>query len=543
MPEDTPDEALFGTGVRDLDDDVPVEPVEAPSPSILEPMEVSVAEPEADSATPIMPGLDSSESHMARAMAGTMAGHDFFTVTPAPAIPEQQSADAPAMYSGAEEVAAEAPSQPFFTLQQHAEPEPIEVVPEVPVMMETPAPELETSAPVTPGPSFVAQLEELEPTIAPSVEVDAVAAPELEVNSPIFVRHEVEVTTDPALITTDDDMSQFVTKFGQEGAEEVHVGIATDLPPEQMAALLTPESAPEEPEIVQEVPVLEDPEIFVPRMVELEAPAPVLREPVALTEEPETRFAESHSVLEEVGAIEPEAALTGTGPTIAYVPSIEDTQPIPPYVEPAVSVEQVEELPEPEPAMVVPEPEPVAEPEAVFAVASQPVEEAAAAVAHEEHVSAVHLVEAAAAAVVGGAALTEAAHFFTVSEPALATEEHPLDSSMPAIEESPYDAKSELTIEPNIPAPSEAPVQEPVGDAALAEELAAALADKEAEEHAAAAAQAAIASTIQPVVAEAAEAASPEHLIADAKLGEAVSRALEKLRPQLIAEIMRELFK
>ena len=79
-----------------------------------------------------------------------------------------------------------------------------------------------------------------------------------------------------------------------------------------------------------------------------------------------------------------------------------------------------------------------------------------------------------------------------------------------------------------------------MGDAALAEELAAALARTEAEAQATAAADAAIANTIEPVSVEAAQA-SPEHLIADAKLSEAVSRALEKLRPQLIAEIMKEL--
>jgi len=195
MPEDTPDEALFGTGVRELDP-VPEEPVMAPSASILEPMESAVAEVEEEVDTPIMPGLDSTESHMARAMAGALAGNDFFTVSPSvqQETSAHQSNDAPAMYSGAEETAAEAPSQPFFTLPQHAEP--IEVVPDVPVMMASPAPELETSAPVSPGPSFVEQLDELEPTVAPPIEVVAEAAPELEVNSPIFVRHEVEVTTD-----------------------------------------------------------------------------------------------------------------------------------------------------------------------------------------------------------------------------------------------------------------------------------------------------------------------------------------------------------
>jgi len=271
--------------------------------------------------------------------------------------------------------------------------------------------------------------------------------------------------------------------------------------------------------------------------------------------------------LEEIGPIEPEAALSGTGPRVAYVPGIEDTQPIPSFVVPeshpaepepdvvsapetepvmaAVEPETVvafEPVTELEPVISVAEPEPVVAPEPVFAVAHEAEKVAEETITEPEaHASLTPVMEAAAAVAAGGAALAGAAHFFSVAEPAPVHEEaHAVEAFVPAIEEPVAEAPAEIAIEPVIP---EAPFHEPMGDAALAEELAAALARTEAEAQATAAADAAIANTIEPVAVEAAESASPEHMIADAKLSEAVSRALEKLRPQLIAEIMKELFK
>ena len=531
-------------------------------PSILEPMVSSVIEEE-QPAMPIMPGLDSTDAPIARAMAGKM-GQDFFTVATSHPADEAPSTETPAFFaSSVENVVIEPPASPVFSVHT-PEPELIEVQPEAPVVAHAASLELETSAPLTPGPSFVAPAAELEPTIvAPEEPVVAEVAPELEINSPIHLQESVQVTTDAALITSDDDMSQFVTKFGQEGAEEVPVGIASSLPPEQLAALTMP---PVEEEIKQEVPQLDAPEVVLPPMVAVEMPEPVVPEAVVVSSETHAPEPELEvpaavfpsvemptSVLEEVGPIEPEAALSGTGPMVAYVPGIADTQPIPAYItpeppavdeafvapepEPVQATVEPESIAEPEPVMAVAEPEPVVAPEPVLAVAH----EAEKIVADEAPASLSPVMEAAAAVAVGGAALAGAAHFFSVAEPASVHEEAPaVESFVPAIEEPAAEPPAESSAEPAAP---EVPFEEPMGDAALAEELAAALARTEAEAQATAAADAAIASTIEPVVAETAEAASPEHMIADAKLSEAVSRALEKLRPQLIEEIMKELFK
>ncbi len=523
----------------------------APSASILEPLE-EVVSTEPEPATPIIPGLDSSESHIARAMAGAMAGHDFFTVTPPPpqATPQTHAEEAPAMYTDAEQAEPETPAQPFFKLSQHAEPEPEDVA-QAPAVMEV-EPTLETSAPIIPGTSFVSQLEELEPNVAPPVEVVAEAAPELEINSPIHAQHTVEVTTDPALISSDDDMSQFVTKFGKEGAEEVHVGLASDLPPEQLAALTMPQFEPAEPEIMQEVPVLEPPEVVVPPMVTLETSEPPVQEPPAFSVEPETepelplpevsstKF--STNVLDEVGSIEPEAALSGTGPTIAYIPSLDDTQPIPPYSEPEIAAPVPSITVAPEPFVAAAEPEPIAEAEPVAAMAAESVHEEPSSPPVEEPISPAHMVEAAAAAVVGGSAVAaEAAHFFTLphSEPVV-------EAFAPAVEALQHDAALvEPDVESAISVEPEAPAHEPVGDAALAEELAAALDEKEAEERATASADVAISIAVDPAIAAAVEPVDgiDVHGSADNKLSEAVTRALEKLRPQIIAEILKEMMK
>jgi CheY-like chemotaxis protein len=501
-------------------------------PSILEPMESVVIAAEPETATPIMPGLDPSESHMARAM----SGHDFFTVSPSThhATHDGEEQEAPAMYTASEELSVSAPVQSLFTLQQHAEPEPFEVVANAPAAMEA-EPALETSAPVVPGPSFVSQIEEYEPNVAPPVHVVAEAAPELEINSPIHLQPEIVVSTDPALISSDDDMSQFVTKFGKESAEEVHVGIASDLPPEQLAALTMPQFEPAEPEIMQEVPVLEPPDVVVPAMVELEIPEPVVQESSSFLVEREVPLAEpsdakfSTNVLDEVGTMEPEAALNGSGPIVAYVPTLDDTQPIPPYVEPETPA-----VTEPE---VVPQP--------VSAVVVEPVGQEPPVPQVEEPASTAHMVEAAAAAVVGGTAVASAAHFFTVAEPEpLAEVPAPVEAFVPALELQP-EAPAEAMAEPIVPVAPEGPKAGPVGDAALAEELAAALDEKEAEERATAAVDAAISNAVEPAVVAAAAGVngSEGQGIADSKLSEAISRALEKLRPHMIAEILKEMMK
>lgn len=487
-------------------------------PSILEPTVSSVIE-EAQPAMPMMPGLDATDAPIARAMAGRM-GQDFFTVEPAApsAVDEDAASAAPAFFASSVEHLVETP-EPVFSIQM---PEPVELTPEGPVIAQAASLELETSAPLTPGPSFVPAVEELEPTIAaPEESIVSEVAPELEINSPIHLQEQVEVTPEADLITNEEDMSQFVTKFGQDAGEQIAVGIASELPPEQMAALITPDL-----EETQELPPFEIAEVSSSNIVELETPSPVLPEAVTVTEV-EAAVATPTNVLEEVGSIDAEAALSSTGPIVAYVPGLDDTQPIPAFVVPNAEVQAVPESvveAEPEPLVATLESEPVvvAEPEPVVAD-SEPVAAVAENTATEpEPVSTMHVVEAAAAVAVGGAALAGGAHFFS---PAPAHEESSIGAFAPAVDE---------------PLAS----SEPVDHAAVAEELSA-VSEKEPEEHVAAGAEAAITSAVEPAVTAAViESAGPDaHLIADAKLSEAVSHALEKLRPQLIAEIMKELSK
>jgi hypothetical protein len=321
--------------------------------------------------------------------------------------------------------------------------------------------------------------------------------------------------------------------------------------------------------------------------VQLDVPEPVVPEHPIFAVEQEALLVEpsrsgfSTNVLDEVGGIEPDAALTGTGPIVAYVPSLDDTQPIPPYGAPTASV-----ISEPERPIAAAEPEPVAELEPVAAVAAAPVHESIPAPEANEPFT-MHAVEAAAAAVVGSAALAGAAHFFTVAEPEpVATASSPvIEESAPLIEESApvqafapavpdvqqeefhhenfhhedfqpevltHEASTDTLFQPAIsvePATEpevsepELPGPEPVGDAALAEELAAALAAKEAEDPVAVTAEAANASAEDLTFVATSDAMSDAHEIADRKLSEAVSRALEKLRPQIIAEILKEMMK
>jgi hypothetical protein len=371
---------------------------------------------------------------------------------------------------------------------------------------------------------------ELEPTSVPAAEVAAIPASGLEVTSPV---HEpgYQVAQDPALVTETDDMSQFVTKFGVEGAEPVHVGMASDLSDEQLAAITTP--------------------------------LPPAGEVVTPTVEPQAMEPESSAspIMEQIGSLEAIAPMQSVEPIVAYVPEVEDSQSFPavreheaapePGIEAPVmrgaTVEPVAELvpemivaPEAEPATVpvaqaevapiesTPEPaiaEVAAAPEAasaevisaaapVIAAFAAPAAVAPAEVAPSpEHVAVAQAVETALAAAAGTAV---AGLSLVVHEPA----------TEPRYEES-GNEEAGYQVEP-----AEADLNpEPIGDAALAEELAAALSHKAAEEHPQAAAVSA------PIRAQAPETAG----LYDTKLADAVARAFESLKPQLITEIMKEL--
>src|SRR5581483_10293682 len=207
----------------------------------------------------------------------------------------------------------------------------LEVISVTPAIV--PAPVLETNAPKTPGPMPAAPVADLDPTIAPAVEVAAAPAHELEITSPPQAQG-AAVPQDAALVTETEDMSQFATKFGVENAELVHVGVVSDLTPEQMAAITTPI---EEPILaVPAPPALETPELAVPELAPsesvsiIEPEPPVVAAPV--TPEPMTRTVEipayGSPVQEEVGSIQPVEPLEVDEPVVAYIPGITETQPL-----------------------------------------------------------------------------------------------------------------------------------------------------------------------------------------------------------------------
>jgi hypothetical protein len=463
--------------------------------------------------------LDDTEAPMTRAM----AGHDFFTVTPpAPTSSEPEEPfgqNSPAAFLASEDTPLAA-SERVFKLQQFEEPE-SSPEPFSASSVEGVIPELETSAPTVEASSFASRLEEFDRNVAPQVEEVAEVAPELEINSPIHLQPEVNVTQDAALLTESDDLSQFATRFGVEGAEVVHVGVAADLPADQFAAINLAEAdtatftvqqlevassaiQPEETEPIlhQEVPVLEVPESYVPPIVPLEVSAVVLANTNILSPEPEPvpEEASIHGTharfLGEVGRIEAETSLNGTARMEAYVPSFEDTQPIP--------------------AFASTEPEP----QAVLA------DHTAA-----EAISEVHAREVEVAAAAAGAEATVAAtHFFIASQPVSAHEERSVQGFAATIPETETATTSDLSIEPAV---AFAPEQ-PIADTALAEELARTLAEKEA-----AVLAGNIAVEPEPTAPEEATEPGSETM----RLTDAVARAFDRLRPTLIAEILKEIKK
>ncbi len=549
--QDEPDTAVSSRMKGDLEPDpVEPEPFETRVLETLAPPPQAMLDPDPD---PVTPGLDATEAPLARAMAGAMAGHEFFSVAPAGADGNhgQQSSDemtveSPAMF--AHEQTIDLPplenAQPIFTLEQAQTAEiPTEVVKGA--VAESATHELETSAPLTPGPSFVAQLDELEPTVAAPINVVSEAAPELEVNSPRY-GHDLVVEADPGLVTNDGDLSQFVTKFGVEGAEEVHVGMASDLPPEQLAALTMPtepeaavvESVPtgviQEPAeeiIVQEVPVLDAPDEPATFLAPEHAPEPVAEPAPVLSAEPldvksEAVATPDHtSPMDEVGEIEPDSSTVSSESVVAYVPGLDDTERIAPLVGAPVAYQEPEQFSAPEP---------------VAAVATEVVHEEAQA---EAPFHMAHVLETAAAAVAGSGAVAGFVHTLHHEEPS-AIESH-VDAFVAQLDEA--EARAGGMVEEPVEAlpeeVSESPVHEPVGDAALAEELAAALSAKESEDELTAAANAATSTNLEPVIAAAMEPMLNMGVPGydDQRLSEAVARALERLKPQLISEILKEL--
>jgi hypothetical protein len=245
--------------------------------------------------------------------------------------------------------------------------------------------------------------------------------------------------------------------------------------------------------------------------------------------------------MEQVGSFHAVAPIESVEPVVAYVPEVEDSQSFPavresePAPEPVVDApvmhaSPVEDPMEPAPAMAAPsEPEPTPEPVAPAAVASlevapelvatelstEPPAVAAISDATEltsspEHAAVVHAVETALA-VAAGTAVAGLAHVVHGPAP------EPVRDVAPSADEL-------------------GPHHEPFGDAALAEELAAALSTKAAGERVRSA-------TLEAQAVPAAIHAEVSSGLSDSKLADAVARALESLKPQLITEIIKELAK
>jgi CheY-like chemotaxis protein len=495
-----PEETLRQGPAQIAEFSIPVAPIvldQAPSDgdhlelsafSILEPAGSDIVTEESPAPAPLV-GLDSTEAPMTR----VMAGHDFFTVAqPAYSpVPEETPVDSPAAFFASEAMATSETAGPVFRLKQFEEVAPAA---QPAVNFDPVTPELETSR----APSVVSPTEELATNVVAPIEVLAEASLELEINSPIHLQPEINVVQDAALVTAAEDMAQFSTHFGSHQTEDVHVGIAADLPAEQLAAITASDADTIGLDVRRQVPELEPLEIVVPPIVPLEVPRPVLEDVnVIATEAPPT--ATHAGVLGEVGSIEPEAALNQTTPMAAYVPWLEDTQPIPAYVAREA------------------EPSPVA--------AEQPIRQPV-----PEEPSAAPMVEAAAAAAAGAtAAATAATHYFIASQPVSDLGPFPVESLAVEGAEPQPAPPGEIAAEA---AASFAPGP-PSGDAAFAAELAQTLAEK----------QAAVLATTTAIEPAPTGSGEMEPASETTRLSEAVSRAFDRLRPQLIAEILKEIKK
>ena len=108
------------------------------------------------------------------------------------------------------------PAEETMVMRAYVEPQPDHAAVEIPVQHE---------------PGF-------EPTIPEKpVEVVSAADPELQPSFAEQGQAEISAAADPALLAESSALQSFPTKFGMENAEEVPVGIASELPD------VTPESA------------------------------------------------------------------------------------------------------------------------------------------------------------------------------------------------------------------------------------------------------------------------------------------------------------
>lgn len=417
------------------------------------------------------------------------------TVVEAPSVPEVL------LQPVQEETSAvlESAAQPFFSVQaadEQSAPS-LELAVTSPAFVEPVFQELETGAPVADMPAFIDQLQEFEPNVAAPVDVVGEAVPELEINSPPELRAEqVVVAADPALITDPDDLAGFITKFGAPGGNEIDVGLVSDLPAEQFAAVTQPLS-PLPEEVAAEI-------------------AAVLGTPLEPQAESSVEQTQTYThVADEIGGTPSEAPAGLSDAMVAYVPGLDEFSAAivqqPGHRISDTSAEEVGKLASIafEQSTVELRPD-VSEPMQVVAETPAPaVEETAAP-------------EAALSAVAGIGAMSGTGYFTSPYEAEPEQVADSFDTPAVSVEAAPEAASPEET------SLAEAVVYHASGDAELSEQLAAALSKTEAEQQAASAEQAA-------------EVKDPG--ATDLRLSEAVARAIERLKPQLITEIIKELRK
>jgi CheY-like chemotaxis protein len=311
---------------------------------------------------------------------------------------------------------------------------------------------------------------------------------ELEINSPIHRQSEVHAEAVPELVTSGDSaIAEFTTKFGIDGAEEIAVGLMADLSEEQQAALSVP---------IEDVQPAEQPaEAFAEQSQSVDAGVEAADNPT--------------NVMDEIGSI-PATPSVLAPEVVAYVPGYNDTQRIVPAAifgddsvrfaapdEPAAVAENRlnDMLAEPAPSFSGFEP--------VRAIAAEVV---TAAAVNEPTASAV---EAFAAAASAGVAIPQVEIAPDFEEPFTAPA-----VSMDPVVESDFVGDAELSGQLPEPSPEEPLVSEPfeglIGPA--------------------------VAAAVEPITQD-------SHGISDNRLSEAVARAIEHLKPQLISEILKELTK
>lgn len=344
------------------------------------------------------------------------------------------------------------------------------------------------------------------------VPVQIAPADGLEITSPPAQLGGEPVAPEPALVTESEDMSQFVTTFGSAGAENIHVGLATDLAPEQFAAITAP---PEEP-----TPSIASPDASS-TLLSGPAEAPVLA-PVQL---PESVVAyvpglDDTQPLQPVRDEEPRAEVVATAPledpvpqAIEAIPVIDSSEPVVDAAETVTSssggqISESSTVSEPTPgeqssqfaaaSEPVAEPEPIVSPIAVSDLNETELEKSSA--------PPMQAIEAAAAAA-AGVVMAGFSHVF---------QEHATSTVSPSVDEA-----------AGISVPSSSSDQAAsISTGSVAPGPAASDQEATLEQHA-----------------ELEALATPINANMDNRIAEAVARAFENLKPRLITEILKELGK